>query len=207
MQRHSGPARSAASGPAVGRELTSIWLLELRRGRQSVGGGGRRQQIGRRAPACSSGADRCWSPHASPDRGGSGCSGRRRRRGPSTVVKCRHAPACAWCRNADSWVSVFFQSRTTTISWPSASLNPATSTALPNACSESCVPREIVDRAAAVGAEHLELHDLLARTSASAIGCTTSFSQASIAGIIAQSIVIGLSSGIAPSSSAETLNG
>ena len=55
-----------------------------------------------------------------------------------------------------------FQSRTNSIVRPSASVNPATSTALPKACSERRCAGHVVDRAAAVGAEHVERRDLLA---------------------------------------------
>ena len=59
-------------------------------------------------------------------------------------------------------MSVFFQSRTMTISRPSARRKPETSIALPNECSDSGAPYDVVDAAAGIGAERLELDDVLA---------------------------------------------
>ena len=75
---------------------------------------------------------------------------------------------------------------------PSASVKPATSTALPNACSESRAPVDVVDRAAAIGAEDVEVATFCPKR-ASASGCTMSLSQASSAGIIGQSMTSALS--------------
>ena len=76
-------------------------------------------------------------------------------------MKYWQAPAWTSCRKAASWVSVVFQSRTKSISRPSASVKPATSTALPKACSESRAPGHIVDAPAAIGAEHFDGRDPL----------------------------------------------
>ena len=134
-------------------------LLDIGRGRQPVRLGRRRQQVrGRRRPAIAARAGigravigeiemevvvvehvGAWPEHRREIAG-------RRRRGP------RAGTPIPGCR-------IFFQSRTIEISRPSASLKPETSIALPNACSESFPNASIVDRAAAIGAEHFEFDD------------------------------------------------
>ena len=81
--------------------------------------------------------------------------------GPRTVVKYWQAPACASCRNAASCVPALFQSWTKSMRRPSASVKPATSASVAEACSERRAPEHIVDAPAAIGAEHVDGRDPL----------------------------------------------
>ena len=135
-------ARHSASGGGVRRaQMRDVErLVDIRRGRQAVGPRGSRRKVRRGrwlADAAGTGIGRAVIGQIQMD---------------MVVVEYvrawrehgREIPAGARVRlmqeDAPSWPSVFFQSCTKSIARPSASVKPATSTALPKACSESRAP-------------------------------------------------------------------
>ena len=157
-------------------------LLDVRRRRQAVGTAAAAAAGRARLRACNSGAARCWSRRASPDRDGNDCSGTTSAPGPSTVVKCWQAPAWASCRNADSWRVGLLPVVHDDDLAPVGELEAGDVDRVAERMFGKLRAGHIVDAAAAIGAEHVEPDDRLRRNAPGRRAARPASSQSSSAG-------------------------